>query len=115
MKCLKTLLIAILLLGFLVNVQANSTKTYPRYGVVVTKVYKPRVVVHKGTNYFYSNGIWYTAYGRKYRISRAPIGIKISFIPRGYKIVRHHGKKYYLHNGIWYVKKKGYYTVVRVS
>lgn len=103
------------LLGACLNVQAHKVKVYPRHGTVVTKIYHPRIVVHKGATFHYANGVWYKPYGRRYKVCRAPIGIKIRFVPRGYMLVRINGKKYYHLNGIWYAKKGGYYTVVRVS
>ena len=115
MKSLKILVITALVLGSLTSLQAKETKIHPRYGVVVTKVHHPRVVVHKGVNFYYAKGVWYKPYGRSYVVCRAPIGIRVNYIPRAYKVVRINGKKYYTYNGIWYTKKRGYYTVVRVS
>lgn len=103
------------LLGTSLTVQAHKVKVYPRHGTVVAKVYQPRIVVHKGINFYYAKGIWYKPYGRKYVVCRGPIGLRIKFVPKGYKIVRINGKKYYHHNGIYYAKKRGYYTVVRFS
>ncbi len=97
------------------SLEAQTVKVYPRYGTVVTKVYQPRVVVHSGVNFYYAEGVWYKPYGRRYVVCKAPLGIRLKYIPRGHRIVRVDGKKYYHYNGIWYTKKRGYYTVVRVS
>ncbi|MGI9547488.1 MAG: DUF6515 family protein [Flavobacteriaceae bacterium] len=115
MKSIKILLIVVALIGTSLTMQAHEVKVYPRNGTIVAKVYKPRIVVHKGINFYYAKGIWYKPYGRKYVVCRAPIGLRIRFVPKGYKIVRVNGKKYYHSNGIYYVKKRGYYTVVRFS
>lgn len=115
MKSLKLLVIIALVLGSLSGLQARDIRVSPRYGVVVTKVHHPRVIVHKGVNFYYAKGVWYKTSGRRYVVCRAPIGIRVNYIPRGYKIVRIKGKKYYTYNGIWYTKKRGFYTVVRIS
>ncbi len=97
------------------GVQAHHIKVHHKRGTVVAKVHHPKVVVHKGNNFYYAKGIWYRPYGRKYVVCRAPIGIRVNYIPRGYRKVRINGVKYYTYNGVWYTKKRGYYTVVRVS
>ncbi len=115
MKSLKILLILALLIGSFNTLEAHKIKVYHRHGTVVAKVHHPRVIVHGGVNYYYAKGIWYKPRGRKFVVVRAPIGIRVKFIPNGYRIVRINGIKYYRYNGIYYVKKRGYYTVVRVS
>lgn len=115
MKSLKLLLILSLMIGMSWTAQANKIKLHPRYGTVVVKVHHPKVIVHSGANFYYARGVWYKPYGRKYVVVKAPIGVRVKYIPRGYRIVRVNGKKYYTYNGIWYTKKRGYYTVVRVS
>ena len=115
MKNLKILLIIAALIGGSFSMQALETKVHPRYGTVVTKVYKPHVVVHGGINFYYAKGVWYKPYGRSYVVCKAPIGIRVNSIPKGYKIIRVNGKKYYRYNGIWYKKSGRFYTVVRVS
>ena len=97
------------------SLEAQTVKVYPRYGTVVTKVYQPRLVIHGGVNFYYARGVWYKPYGRRYVVCKAPLGIRLKHIPRGHRIVRVDGKKYYHYNGIWYTKKRGYFTVVRVS
>ena len=115
MKKLKVLIIIAALFGATAGIQAHSIKVLHKRGTVITKVHHPKVVVHKGVNFYYANGIWYKPYGRKYVVCRAPIGIRVKYIPRGYQRVRINGVKYYTYNGVWYTKKRGYYTVVRVS
>lgn len=115
MKSLKLLVIIASVLSSLTSLQARDIRVSPKYGVVVTKVHRPSVVVHKGVIFYYAKGVWYKPYGRRYMVCRAPIGIRINYIPKGYKIVRAKGKKYYACNGIWYTKKRGFYTVVRIS
>ena len=115
MKSLKLLLIMTLLLGACWNIQASKINLVPKRGTVVVKIHHPKVVVHRGVNFYYARGVWYKPYGRRYVVCRAPIGVRVRYIPRGYQVVRVNGTKYYTYNGIWYTKKRGYYTVVRVS
>ena len=115
MKSIKILLILALMVGIGWTAQANKVKIYPRYGTVIVKVHNPKVIIHGGVNFYYAKGVWYKPRGRKYVVCRAPIGVRVKYIPRGYNIVRVNGKKYYTFNGIWYTKKRGYYTVVKVS
>lgn len=103
------------LFGATISAEAHKIRVHHKHGTVVNKVHHPKLVVHKGANFYYANGIWYKAYGRKYVVCRAPIGVRIKYIPRGYKVVRVNGIRYYTYNGIWYTKKRGFYTVVRVS
>jgi hypothetical protein len=115
MKSLKLLVITILLVGATSAVTAQRTvKVYPRHGTVVTTLYQPRLVVHKGVNFHFSNGIWYKARGRKYVVCAAPVGIKVRKLPVGNKVVVLSGRKYYTYNGVFYKKKGRNYIVVNV-
>jgi len=115
MKSLKLLVIIISLVGATSSVGAQRTvKVYPRYGTVVTKLYQPRLVVHKGVNFHFSNGVWYKAKGRKYVVCAAPVGVKVKKLPLGNKVVVRAGRKYYTYNGVFYKKKGRNYIVVNV-
>ncbi len=115
MKNIQILLIMAALIGASFSMQASKIKVHPRHGTVVTKIYKPSVVVHNGSNIYYANGTWYKPYGRRYVVCRAPIGIRVKYLPKGYRVVRVNGKKYFRYNGIWYKKNGRFYTVYRVS
>lgn len=116
MKNLKLILLAIALMGGLLatNAQRTVVKVYPRHGTVVTTVKKPRVVVHNKTNFYFADGIWYKARGRKYVVVGAPIGVKVRRLPRGNKVVVVNGRKLYKYKGIWYKKSGRNYIVVNV-
>ncbi len=88
-------------------VQAHHIKVKPRYGAVVVKLHRPKIVVPGGSNFYFSNGIWYKANGKKFVVVKAPAGIRIKRLPRGYRTVWVNGRKYYKYNGIWYSKSKG--------
>ena len=102
-------------LGASFTVEGQTVEIYPRYGTVVAKVHRPRVVVHNGANFYFANGVWYRPHGRKYIVCKAPIGLRVRYLPKGYRVVRINGKKYYRYNGIYYTKKRGYFTVIRVG
>ena len=96
------------------NAQRKVVKVYPKHGTVVTKVYKPNVVVYKGNNLHYSKGVWYKTKGKKYIVCAAPVGVTIRHLPRGYKVVQINGRKMYKYKGIWYKKNRRGYIVVNV-
>ena len=115
MKSLKSLLIVTALLGGFAIGQANTNLTTKiKIGVVVTTVHNPKVYVHKGVRFHYSNGIWYRTSGRRYVVTAAPVGVVVRTLPRGRKVVRVNGRKYYRFNGVYYQKRKGGFIVVRL-
>jgi len=116
MKNLKLILLTVALMGGLLSTQAQRTvvRVYPKHGTVVTSISKPRVVIHKKSNFYFSNGVWYKARGRKYVVCAAPVGIKVRNLPRGNKIVHVNGRKLYKYKGVWYKKSGRHYVVVNV-
>jgi len=116
MKNLKTVLFTILLLGAMLasNAQRKVVRVYPKHGTVVTTVIKPRVVVHKKTNFYFADGVWYKTKGKRYVVVNAPVGVKVRRLPRARKVVIIKGRKFYKYRGIWYKKIAGGYTVVTV-
>lgn len=116
MKNLKLILLTFVLLGSFLTINAQRTvvKVYPKRGTVVTTIKKPRVVVHKKTNYYIADGVWYKARGRKYVVVNAPVGIKIRTLPRGNKVVVVNGRKLYKYKGVWYKKSGRNFIVVHV-
>ncbi len=116
MKKLQMLLIVMTLLGAMVSMNAQRTvvKVYPRHGTVVTKISRPKVIVHKNVRFHFANGVWYKARGKNYVVCAAPLGIKVRNLPRGNKIVHVNGRKLYKYKGIWYKKKGRGYVVVTV-
>lgn len=115
MKNFKILIVLIVLFGTISASYAQRVvKVYPRHGTVVTKIYKPKVIVHHGVNYHFASGIWYKARGRKFVVCAAPRGVVVSQVPKGRKIVYINGKKHFKFKGIWYTKKGNGYMVVHV-
>jgi hypothetical protein len=116
MKNFKILLVTISLFGAMLSVNAQRTvvKLYPKRGTVVKTINKPKVVVHKKTNFYFADGIWYKKRGIKYTVCSAPVGIKVRSLPRGNKVVVIKGRKLYKYKGIWYKKSGRNYVVVTV-
>ncbi|GMN09221.1 hypothetical protein MTsPCn9_03230 [Croceitalea sp. MTPC9] len=116
MKNLKITLVVMALFGAMIAVNAQTTvvRVYPKHGKVVTTVKKPRVVVHKKTNFYFADGIWYKARGRKYVVCAAPVGVKVRRLPRGNKVVVVNGRKLYKYRGVWYKKSGRNFVVVNV-
>ena len=115
MKNLKVLL-TILAVAFTFNISSAQVtlKIYPKRGAVVTKINKPRVVVHKKVNYYHADGVWYNRVRGKYVVVGAPVGVTVKRLPRGYKVVKIRGRKYYKYRGVVYKKHRRNYVVVTV-
>ncbi|MET1259776.1 DUF6515 family protein [Flagellimonas sp. DF-77] len=116
MKNLKLILLTMTLMGGMLTSTAQRTvvRVYPKHGTVVTTIKKPRVVVHKKTNFYVADGIWYKARGKKYVVCAAPVGVKLRTLPRGNKVVVVNGRKLYKYKGIWYKRSGRHYVVVTV-
>jgi hypothetical protein len=116
MKNFKILLVVMALSGAMISANAQRTvvRVYPKRGTIVKTVKKPKVVVHKKTNFYFANGIWYKARGRNYVVCAAPVGVKVRKLPRGNKVVVVNGRKLYKYKGIWYKKSGRKYIVVNV-
>jgi len=116
MKNLKFLLL-VLVAVFTFNLSSAQVtlKIYPKRGAVVTKIHKPKVIIHKKVNYYHSDGVWYHRTRGKYVVVNAPIGVKVKRLPRGYKVVKIRGRKYYKYRGVVYKKHRRNYVVVTVQ
>ncbi len=115
MKALKTILITMALLGTMVaSAQKAVVRIYPKHGTVVTTIKKPKVVIHKKTNFYFADGIWYKARGKRYVVCAAPNGIRVKRLPRARRVVVVNGRKLYKYRGIWYKKSGRHYVVVNV-
>ncbi|WP_035086359.1 DUF6515 family protein [Aquimarina latercula] len=110
---LKTLVIGIMLFTLTASC-ATTLKVSPANNVVVTKVHKPRVVVHKNVRYYRNNGVWYVKKNRRYVKVTAPVGVRVSTLPTGYRIVKVRGVRYYKHKGVFYKKSGRTFVVVNV-
>ena len=115
MKNLKVVLLVMIFLGGMATVNAQRVvKIYPKHGVVVTTLHKPKVIVHKGASFHFSDGVWYNIREKIYIVCAPPVGITVRHLPRGHKIVRYKGRKLYKYKGVWYKKKGRAYIIVNV-
>jgi len=115
MKNLKLYLIVLLAFFAFNSISAQVVvKIYPKRGAVVTKIYKPKTIIHKNTNLYWSDGVWYKRNRGKYTVIKAPNGVAIKSLPRGYRVVRINGRKYYKYRGVVYKKHRRNYVVVTV-
>ena len=115
MKPLKIILLAtIFLFAFQISSAQVVVKIYPKKGTVITKIHKPKVVVHKKVNYYYADGVWYNRARGQYVVIGAPQGVKIRRLPRGYKVLKHYGRTYYKYRGVVYKKQRRHFIVVNM-
>ena len=117
MKNLKIVLIVLLMLGGMsfVTAQRKVVKVYPKHGVIVTKINKPKIIVHNKVNFHLADGVWYKPQGKRFVVCAVPVGIKVRHLPRGNKVVKlRNGRKVYKYKGIWYKKKGRGYIVINV-
>lgn len=113
MKKIFLLMTGMLLMGLMqVQAQKKVVRVYPKHGTVVTTIHKPKVIVHSGKKFHYSDGVWYRLRKGKYVVAAAPVGIRVKRLPRGHKVVVVGGKKYYTYRGIRYQKRGRIFVVV---
>ena len=117
MRSLKIIAVIFIMLGGmpLATAQRRVVKVYPKHKTVVTKIHKPKIVVHNRVNFRFSEGVWYKTQGKRFVVCAAPIGAQITQLPRGRKVIRlRNGRKLYKYKGIYYKKKGRGYVVVNV-
>ncbi|WP_024771882.1 DUF6515 family protein [Aquimarina macrocephali] len=114
MKNVMRIVVPVVLFGFLMTSCATTLKVRPARGVVVTKVHRPKVVVHKNVHYYRSDGVWYVKKNRAYKRVTVPTGVRVTTLPRGYKTVKVRGVKYYRCKGVYYKRSGRKYIVVQV-
>lgn len=115
MKKIQITILLAALFGMMYTASAQRVvKVYPKHGTVVRTVYKPRVVVHKGASFHFSDGVWYKANRGSFVVCAAPRGVVVKRLPRGRKVVRINGRKHYRYKGVVYQKTRRGYVVVHV-
>lgn len=77
----------------------------PRWGKSYASIHrKAQRIAHRGLNYYYRSGIYYKKAGNAYIIARAPIGVRVTKLPRKHYKFIIKGRKYYYYYGTYYVK-----------
>lgn len=80
-----------------------ATRTIPNKKVVVSP---------KGTNYYYSNNKFYRSYNGRYIAVAPKVGLRIGFLPTGFRTVIFAGRSYAYYDGIYYDQIGDEYEVV---
>lgn len=112
MKMILKIMLPLLLVTSLSTSCATTVRVRPAESVVVTKLHRPTVIVHRNVRYYRSNGVWYVKQNRRYRVVSAPAGVRVTTLPRGYRVVKVRGVKYYKYNGVYYKRSGRNYIVV---
>lgn len=91
----------------------HDDRAYPVRGAVVRVVPRDvRVVVHSGTRYYFSAGVWYLPRGGRYVVVAPPVGLFVPVLPPYYTAVWVGGVPYYYANEVYYTPHAGGYVVV---
>jgi len=53
-------------------------------------------------DYYFHHGEFYERRPEGYVVINAPIGLNITYLPQGYRVVRHRGIRFYFFGGIYY-------------
>jgi hypothetical protein len=73
----------------------------------------PVVVVHGGSRFYFSAGIWYRPYGGGFVVVAPPFGVAIPILPPYYTQVWVSGNPYYYANNVYYVQRPEGYVVMQ--
>ena len=106
-------------LGFLSEVDAQRHKHHnkhrnaphqhysklPKWGFSISSAPKKAVVIKQaGTKYHFYSGVYYKHVGNKYKVVKAPIGVRVKTLPGERIAVKVKGKKYFYYYGTFYAK-----------
>ncbi len=86
---------------------------HPHFGINVDILpYRYHTVWVGRQRYYYSDGLYYSPYGREYVIVQPPVGAFVNTIPVDFSPIMINGTTYYTNNGIYYLyNPKGYQVV----
>jgi hypothetical protein len=88
-------------------------RSYPvRGGHIVALPRDHRVVVHNGSRFYFSGGVWYRPLGPDFVVVAPPIGLFVSYLPPYYATIWVGGVPYYYANEIYYAHRGNGYVVV---
>lgn len=77
---------------------------YPRPGIVFGALPGDfRLVVHGGSHFYLSGGVWFRPYGPRYVVVAPPLGIVVPILPPYYVTYPYGGVTYYVANDVYYV------------
>jgi hypothetical protein len=70
------------------------------------------VVMYGNSRYFFSGGVWYRPYGRRFVVIAPPFGLVVPFLPLYYTTLWVGSIPYYYANDVYYNQTAGGYVVV---
>jgi len=86
---------------------------YPPRGQVFKALPRDhRAVVHHGTRFYFSGGVWYRPHGSSFTVVVPPIGLFVPFLPPFYQTIWLHSVPYYYANDVYYAHQGNGYVVV---
>ncbi|MBM4333737.1 MAG: hypothetical protein FJ117_21400 [Deltaproteobacteria bacterium] len=86
---------------------------YPARGQVIRELPRHhRVVVHKGTRFYFSGGVWFRPQGPRFAIVVPPVGLFVPFLPPYFTTIWVGGVLYYYANEVYYAHRGDGYVVV---
>jgi len=78
-------------------------RSYPAHGQMIRELPRDRrVVVHGGSRYYFSGGVWYRPQGPRFAVIVPPIGLFVPFLPPYYATIWLSGVPYYYANEVYY-------------
>ena len=85
----------------------------PRRGTIVRVVPTAATrITYRKVAYRFHNGIFYKPVNGQFVVVNPPIGLRISTLPRGYRVVTIGRRTYYRFQGVYYVRAGRGYKVV---
>jgi hypothetical protein len=91
----------------------HHDRSYPSRGQVIRELPRDRrVVVHGGSRYYFSGGVWYRPQGLSFAIVVPPVGLFVPFLPPYYATIWLRGVPYYYANEIYYAHQGDGYVIV---
>ena len=91
----------------------HHDRSYPVRGQVIRELPRDyRAVVHGGSRYYFSGGVWYRPQGSRFAIVVPPVGLFFPFLPPYYATIWVHGVPYYYANEVYYAHRGNGYVVV---
>ena len=91
----------------------NHNRSYPVRGQVFRQVPRDRrVVIHRGSRYYFSGGVWYRPHGARFTVVLPPVGLFLPFLPPYYATIWVRGVPYYYANEVYYAHRGNGYVVI---
>jgi hypothetical protein len=88
-------------------------RSYPvRSQVVRTLPRDRRTVLHGGSRFYFSGGVWYRPRGPHFAIVTPPVGLFVPFLPPYFATIWVQGFPYYYANEVYYAHRGSGYVVV---